>query len=120
MNRYYIATNNDEKNKKMLLKLISKDQNSILAHKLLAKSYEKDGKIEFAIDEYLRVVDLNNDDIKTYFKLSKTYFSALENRASAQQTKAEKIHTHPERQPERNAGRRQNFCALRDFRNTKT
>ena len=73
MNRYYIATNNDEKNKKMLLKLISKDQNSILAHKLLAKSYEKDGKIEFAIDEYLRVVDLNNDDIKTYFKLSNLY-----------------------------------------------
>lgn len=73
MNRYYIFTKNDEKNKKMLLKLISKDQNSILGHKLLAKAYERENKTEFAIDEYLRVLDLNNEDTKIYFKLSNLY-----------------------------------------------
>lgn len=75
MNKYYIAIKDDEKNKKMLLKLINKDQNSILAHKLLAKAYEREEKVEFAIDEYLRVLDLNNEDSKIYFKLSSLYES---------------------------------------------
>lgn len=75
MNKYYIAIKDDEKNKKMLLKLINKDQNSILAHKLLAKAYEREEKSEFAIDEYLRVLDLNNEDSKIYFKLSSLYES---------------------------------------------
>ena len=75
MNKYYIAIKDDEKNKKMLLKLINKDQNSILAHKLLAKAYEREEKAEFAIDEYLRVLDLNNEDSKIYFKLSSLYES---------------------------------------------
>lgn len=75
MNKYYIAIKDDEKNKKMLLKLINKDQNSILAHKLLAKAYEIEEKVEFAIDEYLRVLDLNNEDSKIYFKLSSLYQS---------------------------------------------
>lgn len=75
MNKYYIAIKDDEKNKKMLLKLINKDQDSILAHKLLAKAYEREEKVEFAIDEYLRVLDLNNEDSKIYFKLSSLYQS---------------------------------------------
>ena len=75
MDKYYTIIKDNEKNKKMLLKLISKDENSILAHKLLAKAYEKEGKTEAAIDEYLRVIDLNSEDTKTYFKVSSLYES---------------------------------------------
>ena len=75
MDKYYTIIKDNEKNKKMLLKLINKDPNSILAHKLLAKAYEKEGKTEVAIDEYLRVIDLNSEDTKTYFKVSSLYES---------------------------------------------
>ena len=30
----------------MLLKIIEKDENSVLAHKLLAQSYEREGKMK--------------------------------------------------------------------------
>lgn len=73
LNQYYKIIKDEEKNRKMLLKIINKDSNSILAHKLLAFSYEKEGKIENAIDEYLRVIDLKKDDTKTYFKLANLY-----------------------------------------------
>ena len=75
MDKYYTIIKDNEKNKKMLLKLINKDPNSVLAHKLLAKAYEKEGKTEAAIDEYLRVIDLNSEDTKTYFKVSSLYES---------------------------------------------
>lgn len=75
MDKYYTIIKDNEKNKKMLLKLINKDPNSVLAHKLLAKAYEKERKTEAAIDEYLRVIDLNSEDTKTYFKVSSLYES---------------------------------------------
>lgn len=73
LNRYYTIIKDEEKNRRMLLKIINKAPNSILAHKLLAISYEKEGKNENAIDEYLRVIDLKADDTKTYFKLANLY-----------------------------------------------
>ena len=73
LNRYYTIIKAEEKNRRMLLKIINKAPNSILAHKLLAISYEKEGKNENAIDEYLRVIDLKADDTKTYFKLANLY-----------------------------------------------
>lgn len=73
LNQYYKITKNEDKNKKMLLKIIEKDENSVLAHKLLAQSYEREGENENAITEYLRVIDLKNNDTKTYFKLVDLY-----------------------------------------------
>lgn len=73
LNKYYNITGDKEKNKKMLLKIINKDSNSVLAHKLLGDAYEKEGKTDIAIDEYLRVIDLKPNDTKTCFKLVNLY-----------------------------------------------
>lgn len=73
LNKYYNITGDKEKNKKMLLKIINIDSNSILAHKLLGDAYEKEGKMDISIDEYLRVIDLKPNDIKTCFKLVNLY-----------------------------------------------
>jgi len=73
LNQYYKIIKDDEKNKKRLLKIIEKDENSVLAHKLLAAVYEKEGRNDIAIEEYLRVIDLKKDDAKVYFKLANLY-----------------------------------------------
>lgn len=73
LSKYYDITSNPEKKKKILLGIIDKDNTSVLAHKLLAETYEREGKNDTAIDEYIRVIELNANNIKPYFKLANLF-----------------------------------------------
>ena len=61
---------NNKKAKEILVKLVSKYQESYLGHKLLAQYYEKEGGMRRAIDEYVTAIDLNKKDYKSYFKIT--------------------------------------------------
>ena len=60
---------NDEA-KKYALKIVDKNANNVLAHRILAQIYEKDGNINLALDEYIRVAELNNKDYETHYKVA--------------------------------------------------
>lgn len=73
LNKFYTIKKDEDKNRKMLLKILNKDPNSVLAHKLLAASYERKGENESATYEYLRAIELKPEDVKSYFKLANLY-----------------------------------------------
>lgn len=56
--------------KQVLIKLVSKYQESYIGHKMLAECYEKEGGMRRAIDEYVTAVDINKKDSKSYFKIA--------------------------------------------------
>ena len=56
--------------KKILISLIEKNDNCVEAHKMLAEIYEKEGGIRKSIDEYVKVVDLDNNAFDSYFKIA--------------------------------------------------
>ena len=68
--RMYILFSNERKAKEVLINIISKYDKSYTAHKLLAETYEKEGGMRKAIDEYVKVLDLKPSDYVTYFKIS--------------------------------------------------
>ena len=71
--KIYLNTNNEEKARMALLKLVEKEPESYWAHKMLAEVYEKEGKKEIALEEYLRVNDIKLDDDKTIYKIAYLY-----------------------------------------------
>lgn len=56
--------------KKLLLALVEKYTDSKVAHKMLADIYEKEGGIRRAIDEYVKVVDLDGESYDAYYKIA--------------------------------------------------
>jgi len=61
----------DTKNaKKILIALIEKNDKCTQAHKMLAEIYEKEGGIRKSIDEYVKVVDLDQNAYDSYFKIA--------------------------------------------------
>lgn len=61
----------DTKNaKKILLALIEKNDKCTEAHKMLAEIYEKEGGIRKSIDEYVKVVDLDQNAYDSYYKIA--------------------------------------------------
>lgn len=61
----------DTKNaKKILLALIEKNDKCTEAHKMLAEIYEQEGGIRKSIDEYVKVVDLDQNAYDSYFKIA--------------------------------------------------
>lgn len=56
--------------KKLLLALVEKYPDSKVAHKMLADIYEKEGGIRRAIDEYVKVVDLDGESYDAYYKIA--------------------------------------------------
>ena len=56
--------------KDILIKLVSKYQDSYIGHKMLAEIYEKEGGMRKAIDEYVAALDQKKDDYKSYFKIA--------------------------------------------------
>ena len=68
----YINFNYGKNNiaRKRLVKYVTKFPNSYYAHRLLAKIYEREGKDEDAIDEYVRAVELNKKDYDSYYEIS--------------------------------------------------
>ena len=56
--------------KKALINLVTKYPESYLGHKKLAEVYEKEGGMRKAIDEYVKVIDINKKDYNSYYKVA--------------------------------------------------
>ncbi len=61
--------------KAALVKLVSKYPDSYMGHKMLAEIYEKEGGMRKAIDEYVHVVDIKKNDVKSYLKIAELLVS---------------------------------------------
>ena len=70
MANIYTDSGRYDKAKDYLFSLINKYPESYLGHKALARLYEKEGKNENAIDEYIRVTQINNKDLKINFNIA--------------------------------------------------
>jgi len=56
--------------KRTLIKLVTKYPESYYGHKRLAEVYEKEGGMRKAIDEYVKVIDINKQDYNSYYKVA--------------------------------------------------
>lgn len=56
--------------KKVLIALVTKYPKSYLGHKKLAEVYEKEGGMRKAIDEYVKSIDIKNQDYNSYYKVA--------------------------------------------------
>ncbi len=63
-------TNNIDKAKNILNNYITKNPQSYISHKLLAQIYEKEENYEASISEYLKVTELNRNDLNSYYNLA--------------------------------------------------
>lgn len=61
---------NKSKAKKILINLVTKYPNSYLGHKMLAGIYVKEGGRRKAIDEYVKVIDINKKDFDSYYEIA--------------------------------------------------
>ena len=68
--KMYLLTKKTKQAKRILLNLVDKNHNSKLAHKMLAEIYENEGGVRKAIDEYVKVVDLDKEAYDSYYKIA--------------------------------------------------
>lgn len=68
--RIYLLFHNNKKAKNQLINLLTRYPDSYLGHKLLAEIYEKEGGIRKAVDEYIKVVEIKNDEYDIEFKVA--------------------------------------------------
>lgn len=69
-NKYYIVTNQDDKTRNMLVKLVTKYPNSYICRKMLANCYEKAEKYEDSIIEYYRATELKDSDYFSRYRIA--------------------------------------------------
>lgn len=70
LSRVCMLLHNTKAAKKYLLNLVEKYPESYLGHKLLAEIYEKEGGMRKAIDEYVKVIDIDKQDYQSYYKIA--------------------------------------------------
>ena len=68
--RIYLVLGNTKAAKNKLIKLVTQHPESYIGHKLLAQIYEKEGGQRKAVDEYIKVIDINKQDYDSYYKVS--------------------------------------------------
>lgn len=90
-----IAKNDTKKAKKILIELIEKDEDSKNAHKMLAQLYEKEGGLRKAIDEYVKVVDLDANEHEAYYKIA-TLLKELGNEKDCQDMLTKLVNKRPD------------------------
>lgn len=61
---------NNKTAKRALISLVTKYPESYRGHKKLAEVYEKEGGMRRAIDEYVKVIDINKQDYNSYYKVA--------------------------------------------------
>ena len=71
--KFYLLFGNNKAAKKVLIELVTKYQESYLGHKLLAEIYEQEGGQRKAVDEYLQVININEEDYESYYKAASIY-----------------------------------------------
>ena len=65
-----LLVKNNKLAKKVLIKLVTKDPSSYIGHKMLAEIYEAEGGMRKAIDEYVKVIDIQKKDYNSYYKIA--------------------------------------------------
>ena len=68
--QFLLLIGNDKGAKKVLINLVTKYPDSYIGHKKLAEVYEKEGGMRKAIDEYVKVIDINKQDYNSYYKVA--------------------------------------------------
>lgn len=68
--KFLISLKKNKEAKKVILNLIEEYPECKEAHKLLAQIYESEGGLRKAIDEYVKVVDLDSNAYDSYFKIA--------------------------------------------------
>ena len=68
--RIFNLLKNSKKSKTLLLNLINKYPESYNGHKLLAQTYEKEGGMRKAIDEYVKAIEINKKDYESYYRIA--------------------------------------------------
>lgn len=68
--KIYIHLGKNDEAKEYLFKLINQYPESYLGHKALAELYEKEGNFLNAIDEYIRVTEINNKDFNISYNIA--------------------------------------------------
>ena len=68
--KFLLSLKKDEEAKKYALKIVDKYPRNHVAHRILAELYEKEGKINLALDEYIRTVELNEKDFEMHYKVA--------------------------------------------------
>lgn len=81
--------------KKILIALIERNEDSKEAHKMLAQIYEKEGGIRKAIDEYVKVVDLDANAYDSYYKIA-VLLKELGNNEDAQEMLTKLVNKKPD------------------------
>lgn len=71
LSKFFLLLGNKKKAKEILINLVVKYDKSYNGHKMLAELYEEEGGMRKAIDEYVKVLDIKNNDYESYFKISK-------------------------------------------------
>lgn len=66
----FLAFGNTKKAKEQLITVVTKYPNNYKAHKLLAEIYEKEGGVRKAIDEYIKVIEIKNDEYDIEYKVA--------------------------------------------------
>lgn len=70
MARIYLVFGNTKSAKALLIKLVTKNPESYIGHKLLAQIYEKEGGQRKAVDEYAQVIEINKKDYESCYKIA--------------------------------------------------
>ena len=68
--KLFMRNGNIAEAKQCLFQLINKYPQTYHGHKMLAELYEKEGKNSNAIDEYIRVTEINKQDTKSYYNMA--------------------------------------------------
>ncbi len=70
ISKIYLILGNSKKSKEQLINLVTKYPNSYKGHKMLGELYEKEGGIRKAVDEYTKVIEINNDAYDIEYKVA--------------------------------------------------
>lgn len=70
ISKIYLILGNSKKAKEQLINLVTKYPNSYKGHKMLGELYEKEGGIRKAVDEYTKVIEINNDAYDIEYKVA--------------------------------------------------
>lgn len=70
MAKLYIHMGKIDEAKECLFDLLNEYSDSYLGHKVLAELYEKEGKNSHAVDEYIRVTEINKKDFSIFYKIA--------------------------------------------------
>ena len=73
MSKMYILGKDDEKARKILIKLLNKYPNSFYGHKNLGQLYEKENLLDTAIEEYIRATNIKPEQYDLYFKIANLF-----------------------------------------------